>query len=157
VAHKTQPDNTRTLCVIDMQNYFAETADKRLPQVLKEINLAKRRHAGIIILEYNECGRSHPTILEILKGYDRVRYVRKCDNDGSSEFIQTALKRGFNLGKVRFCGVNRSFCVQETVKGFLGEIEDSDVEIAIDATWCYYPRSGRAVLRKYGRFVKTRL
>lgn len=149
-------DNARTLCIVDVQDYF-ESSAVRLKQILKEIHLAKRRHAGIVVLEFSGCGRSNDQVLRALQNYDRIRYKKKHSDCGSHEFIEIAKSAQFNLNKVRFCGVNRSYCVAETVAGFKGSSPNSDIEIAIDATWCYSPSSGRVRLKQYGRFVKTKV
>lgn len=149
-------DKSRTLCVVDIQDYFDSSA-VRLKQILKEIQLAKRRHAGIVVLEYDGCGRSNEMILKALRNYDRVRYKTKEHDDGSRELVRVAKQANFNLSKIRFCGVNRSYCVANTVAGFKSSKPNSDIEIAIDATWCSSPSSGRIRLKKYGRFVKTKV
>lgn len=136
---------SRTLIVVDMQDEFMQAGFACLDHVLHEITLAKERGAGIVVLEYRDCGKTVKEIRQMLKGYkDKVTAI-KVRNGGGDEFFTVAEKKRFNTNKVRVCGVNRAWCVKETVEDLLKM--DVDVEVAINATWCGIPERGRAYLR----------
>jgi nicotinamidase-related amidase len=144
-----------TLCIVDMQTEFAKPAKKCLNEVCRQIKLAKRRNAGIIILEYKHCGPTLPEIKSLLKSYKRKTYKQKTMNGGGTEVLAAARRKGFPTNKIRFVGVNRSYCVYETVSEYNYKNRfQGTPEIAIAATWCSAsPRSGRAKLRTVGKFV----
>lgn len=152
-------ERTRTLCIVDMQEDFMDAGKYCLPHVLHEIELAKTRQAGIVVLEFEDCGRTVKEIRRALSGYKHQTTVRKNNDDGSAEFLKGATKNRFNTYMVRVCGVNRSYCVLETVLGIKDEKEGAvDIEVAINATWCTVPANGRerllgAVGRK--KFVRN--
>lgn len=151
-----------TLCIVDMQDFFNETAGRCVEGVLKEVELAKARSAAIVVLEYgyyHNKKKVSPTlkvIRDALKGYRKKRYVVKVNDDGGEELINTLEKNKWSTDKIRFTGVNRSFCVHDTVSHVHTIRGDkTEIEIAIDATWCEFPVKGRADLRRYGTFVET--
>jgi len=144
-----------TLCIVDMQTTFEKPAKKCLDEVCHQIKLAKRRNAGIIVLEYTECGPTPPKIKSLLKSYKRKTYKQKTCDGGGKEVIAAAKRKGFPTNKIRFVGVNRSHCVYATVSEYNYKSRfQGKSEIAIDATWCSAnPRAGRAKLRTVGKFV----
>lgn len=143
-----------TLCVVDMQDFFS-TSVYCLDGVLKEIKLAMRRKAPIVVLEYNGCGRSTDPIRKVLRNYRKKRYVTKHDDDGGQELLEILDKKGWSQEKIRFAGVNRSACVLETVDRVRDNVPHCEVEIAIDATWCSNPNGGYHQLRRRGKLVNT--
>jgi len=66
-----------TLCIVDMQTEFKRPAKKCLEEVCRQIKLAKRRNAGIVILEYSDCGPTLPEIKRLLKPYKKKTYKQK--------------------------------------------------------------------------------
>ena len=150
---KGDEDMARTLVVVDMQSEFASTAEKCTKQVVREVKRAKRRGAGVIVLEYKDAGKTFKEIRDELKGYGRKTFATKNMNDGSHEAMKAAKRNGFSTEKIRVCGVNRSYCVLGTVEGFRRKGVE-DIETAIDATWCHDPTSGKWALKRVTRFVK---
>lgn len=152
-----------TLCIIDMQPFFS-LRKKVIENVLYEIKLAKRRKAGIIVVEYKGGGDTHDDILSMLKDYDEKERVIKNDWDGSTGIIRACKKNKFDTTKMRFCGVYRSACVYATVYGMKRKLQKPtpiEIEIAINATGCTYNSKndmlrGRQCLRKLGRFVNCK-
>ena len=150
---KPEEDNdmSRTLVVVDMQAEFAGTAKKCEKEVVKEVQKAKKRGAGIVVLEYDGSGSTFESITKELKGYGRKAYATKHQDDGSKEFLKTAKKHGFGTKKLRVTGVNRCACVLSTIDGIQKKQEKTDVEVAIKATWCMYPKDGRKDLKRVAR------
>lgn len=150
-----------TLCIVDMQTSF-ETAKMCLTEVCYQIRLAKRRNAGIVILEYGDepdyqYGKTHSRIKKLLCSYNRKIYVKKSGDGGGAEFIAAAAKKNFDISKVRFVGVNRCACVKLTIREFKRAKRKAKVEIAIAATWCEPPiEDGERILRRLGTFVGRR-
>lgn len=136
---------SRTLIIIDMQDDFMKAGSACLRHVLHEITLAKARGAGIVILEYQDCGKTAKEIRQMLEGYKNKVTAVKMKNGGGEEFFAVAERKRFNTGKVRVCGVNRAWCVKDTVKELLDK--GVDVEVAINATWCGIPQTGNTYLR----------
>lgn len=141
-----------TLCIIDMQHEFEKPAKRCLDEVCRQIKLAKRRHAGIIVVEYENCGPTFSRIKALLKPYKRKTYKKKGYDGGGLEVLSAARRKGFSIDKIRFAGVNRSYCVSETIAEVIAR-HPGKIEIAIDATWCRNPREGRNKLRRIGKFV----
>lgn len=128
-----------TLCVVDMQPIFLAYAECE-NAVLREIRLARRRNDGIVFLEMNVVKGSHkgtiPKLLNEAKrgGYNKVAVSVKRYADGSLQFLNAARRRGFNISKIRVCGVNRHACVKNTIEGLLDTLTDPKIEIVWSAT-----------------------
>lgn len=144
-----------TLIVVDMQEAFEAASDPNtVIGVTYEILQAKERNAGIILLEYEKCGRTHEGYSQLLKGYRRKSRVTKEDDDGSMEVVRAARRRGFNLAHLRICGVNADCCIAATVLGLLGRLRESRIEVVKDAcgwdarsfTWKKYPKHSNLYL-----------
>lgn len=143
------------LCVVDMQDYFT-TSHMCLRGVVKEVELAMARNAPIIVLEYYDCGRTSSAIRRLIKDYRKTRYVKKYNDGGGIELLSTMARNGWSSNEIRFAGVNRSFCVLETIMEVHEKLrDDCNIQIAIDATWCTEPTHGKEALSEYGVFVET--
>lgn len=142
------------LIVIDMQPYFHETAKVALKETLHQIKLAMRRNDPILIVEYTGCGESYPEINKLVKGYDKVAYVKKWRDGGGAEVYEAAHKNGFKLKKARVVGVNRSYCVYSTVKGMMANFGKIVIEVVKSATWCSSPENGLEWLKEAGCRLK---
>jgi len=144
-----------TLVVVDMQNMFEAASDPNtVIGVAHEILQAKERNGGIILLEYEDCGRTHKGYSLLLKGYRRKSRITKGDDDGSVEVVRAARRRCFNLDHLRVCGVNADCCVVSTVLGLLGHLRESRIEVVKNAcgwnarkfTWDKYPKHNNLYL-----------
>ena len=124
-----------TLCIIDMQPFFnSSQADFVIEGVLNQIRLAKRRDAGVVLVEYVSCGGTDKRIKEALKGYKRFYKVRKNSNDGSKVIINAIkCKHSFSKKRIRVCGVNTGYCVYETAAGLANKLPGVSIELAEDA------------------------
>ena len=147
---------SRTLVIVDMQTGFDETAHRCKEQVIREVKRAKRRGAGIVVLEYTgdffRYGRTYLEIRKLLKGYGRKTFAKKRNDDGSKECIRAANRNGFPLDKVRVVGVNRSYCVWGTIDGLRRKIK-TDIQVMMDATCCHDPADGERWLRRNCKVV----
>ena len=125
-----------TLIVVDMQEDFeASNEPAVVAGVCNQIFLAKQRRSGIVFLEYAGSERTHPGLLELVKGYPFVARAWKSNDDGSMEALREIRKRGFNESRLRVCGVNACYCVKDTAYGLLGR-SNAIVEIAAGACSC---------------------
>lgn len=121
------------LCVIDMQPYFCAAGHLVLiDSVLNEIKLAIKKGDPIFIVEYLECGPTCADILNAVKGYDHLHFIRKKYDDGSKEIVkyiqqynssprkETTKRKPLTEAQksiIRICGVNTWACVARTLKG----------------------------------------
>jgi len=111
------------------------SSDCILPQVIAEIERAKGNKYGIVILEYSGYGPTHTALRNILRGYKRKVYVSKFDDDGSLEFAAAAHRNKFGLSTVIVVGVNRGWCVKDTVRGLLDHGKVKSIQVVENATW----------------------
>lgn len=153
-------NNNQTLCVIDMQDYFGNSF-KCLAGVLVEVKHAIKNKMPILIVEYWDRDEDHkklsPTnkeIRDLIKGYKHKAYVQKYNDGGGYEVMEVAKKRKFNTSNMRVVGVNRTFCVYQTVSQLMDIHHDDgksiDIEVVKGASWCSYPEAGLRNLKDLG-------
>jgi nicotinamidase-related amidase len=123
-----------TLCIVDMQPKFP-ASDHILSQVIWKVEEAKKNKWYIVVLEYHNYGRTNAALRNILRGYKRKVYITKYDDDGSSEFAEAAHRNKFSLKNVIVMGVNRGWCVRDTIAGLIDHGKINSILIAKDATW----------------------
>lgn len=116
-----------------MQPQFEAMYDV-LPQVLSEIERAKKDKIGIVVLQYDGNGDTTLTIRRALKDYRRKTYARKYNDDGSIEFVRAAIRKKFSIANVRVVGVNRGYCVRDTVAGLMDCGKINTIDVIVDAT-----------------------
>jgi hypothetical protein len=116
-----------SLLIIDVQDYFS-TAAAVVEETVREIKLAKRRGASVVVAEYgpvSRCGRSNQRVLDELKGYDKAIFVTKTTDGG---------------------GVNRCFCVASTLSQifdiFRNNSQKVKIEVSEEGTNCDFPSTG---------------
>lgn len=129
-----------TLCIVDMQPKFS-ASEHILAQVIWQIEQAKQNRHNIVILEYYGSDRTHSALRNVLKGYKRKVYVTKYDDDGSMEFAEAAHRNKFGISTVIVVGVNRGWCVRETVAGLMEHGKVHDILVVKDATWGNNPEA----------------
>jgi nicotinamidase-related amidase len=122
-----------TLAIIDVQPRF-EAAAHIVPRVVHQIDLARRRQDGVIVVELN--GRSHDEIYKALHGYNRHTITKKKIDDGSDNIIWAARSRNYSLNRIRLCGVNTCACVKSTIYGLNKSNVFGRIEAAYDAINC---------------------
>lgn len=149
-------NNYSILVVIDVQSGF-QTAKRARAQVVKEVKRARKNKNPIVIVEYESWGDTFPSVAKAIDDYKKVVYVRKNQNDGGEKVLEAIEEKGWSTRAIRFCGVNRCYCVKQTVRTVVRKLPaDTDIQIAIDATWCNHPDYGKEKLQEYGRLVKIR-
>ena len=118
---------SEVLAVIDMQDKFfgdlsSTTLFMTINNVVKEIRKAKKNSSIIAILEYINCGETHPAILREVEGYDLCYFVRKGKCDGSKHMIEKLRGRCRLFSKitsVSLCGIFLNQCVYQTLLGLI--------------------------------------
>ena len=141
---KAKEKMATVLCVIDVQEKFS-AAKFVVPEVVHQINLARKRKAGVLIVEYGN-DPSYEEVYNALKGYKDWMVVKKDDDDGSMEIMHAMDKNPIYRGhKVRVCGVNACACVQATAIGLHDSGLFSKIEIAEAATNCTHGNSDNCV------------
>jgi len=146
-----------TLCIVDMQTGFPAYKGC-VREVVREVKLAIKRNAGIIILEYKNAGRTISAIRKLTDGYEHAIRVVKYEDDGSSEMLRESKSANIPTRKIRFVGVNRTACVRATVSGTKRRTKRRKipvkVEIAINATWDEgFYEEGVRTLTKLGKII----
>ena len=101
-----------TLCIIDVQVPFHAAGRKSLlDNVVRLVKNAKRRRAGIVLVEFEGFGSTHIAIQQAIGSYEKCITTIKSDCDGSEEIIDACCKRGFNTRKIVICGVETNYHV----------------------------------------------
>jgi len=139
------------LTIIDMQDYFLQRGlnrgdvepaelqaewDTIVDVIRKQISKAKRNKMPIVVLEYDNSGPTTAKILRTIRGYELAARVKKYRNDGSSEVMETIgelMGGNWVPSEFRITGVNRAFCVADTVRGLSQEFPDSMLNLIEDA------------------------
>jgi len=123
-----------TLIIIDMQPEFGASQNPIvLRNVYREIRAAKKRNAGILVVEFVGVGKTDKRIMDKLHGYGRWRTIRKRNCDGSDEILRALWRFRFNKESLRITGVNTDQCVAQTVNSLSDILQDSDIALVVDA------------------------
>lgn len=118
------------LMVIDMQWTFPVARRESLKlNVRKEIALAKRRNAPIILVEYEDSGPTLPELLRTLNGYEHCYKITKNDDDGSTEILGVLAELPRFVPKWRICGIHLEHCVWDTIMGLKNNLKKTKLEI----------------------------
>jgi len=150
-----------TLIIVDMQPYFGGSQEPWLiDNIQREIRSAKKCGDGIIILEYEGCGRTDKRVLRTLGKYPKglVRYKDDCD--GSEIAVETMEARKFDTTKVKIVGVETDACVEATIMGLSYLLPSADIILVADA--CNHEtrtqrNHGRSKIRRKNiRYINTR-
>jgi len=139
----------RALLVIDVQDYF-ETAGCVIDETLREITLAKKRGAAIVVVEYAGCGFSNSKIVKAVENYPNKIFVTKHNDGGGAEIHAECVKNGIPHNKLRVVGVNRSYCVHSTLHQLKKQYGVNDIQVSEKGTWCDDPETGLSLLRDLG-------
>jgi nicotinamidase-related amidase len=119
-----------TLVVIDMQPSFEASQEKAvLRNCAARIKQAQKDNAAILLVEYEEYGKTDYRLRNLLKTYDKTKTVIKCDNDGSVEIKRAIIRAKFPKDLLRVCGVNTDYCVYESVKGLTKQMPKATIEV----------------------------
>lgn len=120
------------LVVVDMQKEYP-ASELVVNQVVKEVRKARRKGEWIMLVEYDESGRTMYRITRELKGYNKVKKVTKVVDNGAYAILwgltipyKATLSSWKSLNKptpprrishIKVCGVNTNACVISTVEG----------------------------------------
>lgn len=128
-----------TLCIVDMQTGFLDSKTRDTVKATVElVRKAKKNREGIVVLQYAGEGQTHSSIRKALKGYRKVRFERKWEDDGSIEFLHACRKGRFSTRKVLVCGVNVHYCVIDTIRGIKRQRPRTQIVVVRKATNDHY-------------------
>ncbi len=130
------------LLIIDVQDYF-KTSSKVIGETIRQVQLAKKQNLPIVVVEYVGCGETNNSVLRAIGDYDPKLVVRKTKDGGGKEVLEVCKKNNILPSKFRVVGVNRGYCVYETVNEIITKIglNKVDIEISEQGTWCDDPES----------------
>lgn len=116
-----------TLVIIDMQTgpdgFLSSRDPNTISHIIRQVEMAKRHHWGIIVVEYVGHGRTNNKIMNALIGYDRWVKTTKAHDDGSKQVLLAAAKNLYEMKRFRVCGVNINACIRETTMGLAKKAE----------------------------------
>lgn len=123
-----------TRIVIDAQPFFdaANTPDF-VVGLTAELLQAKQEGAHVLFVEYRDSGRTHQSVLNLLRGYPRKRRLVKQADDGSREIARVLLDHAIPRDVLRVCGVNSDCCVLSTVNGLRGRLPQTQIQVVKSA------------------------
>lgn len=117
-----------------MQPYLAASQQPdTLGAVEREIRSAIERKALIVVLEFKDSGKTHISLMRLLRNYRRLAVSVKTTDDGSAWVTAACREHGFGMKHFRICGVNTDACVLATVLGLTDRIPDCTVALVRDA------------------------
>jgi nicotinamidase-related amidase len=125
--------------IVDMQDHFLTSRERTIiPNMLKLIRHAMLNSWGIILVEFDGCGRTTEDISIETSGYQHLDVVQKDQPDGGCEVIaclKSHPKWSLNL---LVCGVYGPECVAETVAGVLENDSLVEVDVVTDLVYPEY-------------------
>lgn len=143
-----------TLAIIDIQNEFLDrfisfkkSTERLIKNIKSEIEKAKNDNADILFVEYSGYGKSIKQLLDLTKNYPRTFYVKKSNDDGSTEIKKHILTHKLHVNNIKICGINTEYCVYYTVTGLIRAMKKSHIEIVADA--CDSPWSHENGIRSF--------
>jgi nicotinamidase-related amidase len=125
-----------TLCVIDMQDYFAAAHRNGVRKAcIREIKKAMRNNAAILFVEYNNYGPTIELLTNLTKSakYKKTYHVIKYCDGGGYEVTEFIKKNHLPKLNIRVCGVNTDYCVLATVLGINRRWQDTKIHVVADA------------------------
>ena len=144
-----------TLVVIDMQRSFYASRGKRVQLHCKrEIQRAMDDGAAIIFVEYIGQGPTIPSLVKLTDDYRRTFFIRKENDDGSSEVLKVIKSHRLPSRKLKFVGVNTNCCVLDTLTGVSAKSKKSSLEViskACNSSMRYYHNEGLNIMARMKR------
>ena len=139
----------KTLCIIDMQEEFAERENKSFdtPGYIDRFNKLKaiirysiKNNWNIIIVEFARYGPTSPRVLEIIGDYPYIKVTKPYD-DGSSHILSVMKQQNISTTEFVVVGANTEACVASTVRGLIHrlgkDIEKAPVSVYMPATMSF--------------------
>jgi len=117
-------DEKRVFMLIDMQpEYLICVKPEKMNQMLKNqlnvLSYCSNHDIPVIVLEYEEKGKTLETLTDIIRYIPRHSFLTKDMNNGfTNPNLIKQLKR-WNVEEVYLMGVNASLCVKQTAEGVL--------------------------------------
>jgi nicotinamidase-related amidase len=109
------------LIIIDMQEHFLNQNCSEYYNLIfnikNKINEFIHYQFPIIFVNIERMGPVVEDLSEVFNYYDHVYQVLKNKNDGSNEIKKLLKSLNIFPSEFTICGVNKSFCVKETIKG----------------------------------------
>ncbi len=122
------------LVIVDMQPFFDAANHKgTIKECLKLISFAKRQKALIILVEYDYYGKSCVELTRALRNYPHKMLVLKTRDNGGYEVFNALKEKGLSFKTYRFCGVNATCCVHDTISGLLSHQPKAKIEVVKEA------------------------
>ena len=121
-----------TLLIIDLQEGF-NPDPYAIKNTVKHLVQAIFNHWGVVVMEFKGHGKTHKSILRAIKHYPDAHFATKYDDGGAEEFLEVAIKNQLPLDEIYVAGVNRGYCVLETVKTLMAK--KYRVKVIEEATW----------------------
>lgn len=119
-----------TLIILDMQNSFSAANDtSTISHVVDAVNLARTKSEGIILVEYLNQGPTLYPIYKALAKYSNKDIVKKRNDDGSREIVNSIMRNFFDYQQLKVCGVNSDACVNKTVTGLSQQLRNSKIKV----------------------------
>ena len=117
-----------------MQPYFDSANEPwLLNNVLAEIKKARNNSDYIIVLEYIDCGETHPDIVKSCEGYSRYYHEVKSSQSGAPNILCIMRENNIQADHFIIVGVETESCILETVEGIVHKIPKSKVTVVADA------------------------
>ena len=135
------------LVVIDMQVGFS-TAEKVVNNVAQEVELAVKNNRPVVVIEFANYGNTYQRIMKFLEGYDKFAKYTKTWNNGGAQVVEALDELCIEPKKIAYVGINRSYCVYETVEQCIKDLPECEHVVIKDATWCIQPSYGLDELRR---------
>jgi hypothetical protein len=106
-----------TVCLIDAQQDFWDTAGKVENQLKSVLWQALRLGDDLVVVEYAHNGPTHHSLRCIIDKFPqhRVAKVTKYADGGGKRVLKAIRSMRLDESLVRVCGVNRCYCVFDTV------------------------------------------
>jgi hypothetical protein len=121
------------LIIIDMQDSFPAALHQSLrSNIGKQIILAKRRQAPILLVEYHNEGSTLPDLKSKINGYKGCYTVTKKEDDGSTEILGFLAEFPRFVPTWRVCGIHLDCCVWDTITGLKNNLKKTNIEIVRD-------------------------
>lgn len=122
------------LIVIDMQWAYPLARHESLRRcVKKQIQLAKRRQAPILLVEYIDDGPTLPDLFYAASQHNHCYTITKEENDGTLAILAFLAEFPHFIPTWRVCGIHLDSCVWDTVLGLRNSLGKTKLEIAKDA------------------------
>jgi delta-aminolevulinic acid dehydratase/porphobilinogen synthase len=146
------------LLIIDMQSYFhAANNDRVQKNCLREIKSAVKSKTPIVFVEYDNCGRSLPSLIRAAKGGIKYHLVKE-DDDGSPEIYDFLKKHRWTKRLIKTVGVNADACVQDTVEGLTSVLPNTKIHVVADACHTdYWPHGYNSALSYMNKLPNVRV